>query len=414
MSKYENLSFKCIKGKKLDEISTRTLREIGFPVDAPAEPVCYSEKIWHSYMNKIYNTHYSVIGTVEKKYISNLIEFQDRERAVDAVLSELEELGVTSEELIEDLKKCRLYDFSPSEAEQMIDEFVYLIENLLPRKLSDIYYCFDIQPNPAYHIFFDFAVKKLGIETNDDPNSTRFGNFIGYQDIGVKEKLIAGVSLQDIYLQTCASKQLIKELVSQFNYDEIKRIGTKPEKLILERILFGLSPQYTYRKNFNICGKAFDFVLFFGEEPQLAIDYVNFYFDLGTNYFQSSGKEWGIPYLKIDFYEIEGYSALRVIKKALNDPSYAELHNKEREYDFLCEYAYDHGISDRETVENSKFCGCFSCGKIFCAEEIKEFSYNDIAICPFCEEKTVLSDYSGFDITPEFLDRVGEIADDLY
>ena len=38
MTEFQNLTYKCIKGKPLDDVVCRTLTEIGFPVDAPKQP----------------------------------------------------------------------------------------------------------------------------------------------------------------------------------------------------------------------------------------------------------------------------------------------------------------------------------------------------------------------------------------
>lgn len=71
----------------------------------------------------------------------------------------------------------------------------------------------------------------------------------------------------------------------------------------------------------------------------------------------------------------------------------------------LYEAAHDCSFKNKEQIEQSKICGCFSCCRIFPASEVTSYlpDAKPTAICPYCHIDSVIGDASGFPITPLFL-----------
>lgn len=69
--------------------------------------------------------------------------------------------------------------------------------------------------------------------------------------------------------------------------------------------------------------------------------------------------------------------------------------------------AHGHSVHNKEEIENSKFCGCFSCLRIFKPDQITQWGYvmppKDFAVCPYCEIDSIIGDASGYPVTDEFL-----------
>lgn len=60
-------------------------------------------------------------------------------------------------------------------------------------------------------------------------------------------------------------------------------------------------------------------------------------------------------------------------------------------------------------VTSSASCGCLSCARIFAPTTIVEWvEHCNTAVCPYCEEKTVIGSASGFPITDEFFAFVND------
>ena len=78
---------------------------------------------------------------------------------------------------------------------------------------------------------------------------------------------------------------------------------------------------------------------------------------------------------------------------------------KQDEKDRIYKQAHGCSIRNKEQLERSKKCGCFSCCEIFPPSEITDnFSDEEpTALCPYCHIDSVIGDASGFPITPKFL-----------
>lgn len=78
--------------------------------------------------------------------------------------------------------------------------------------------------------------------------------------------------------------------------------------------------------------------------------------------------------------------------------------------DLQLEQAHKASSRNREQIERSKQCGCFSCCRIFPASEVTDYVSREepTALCPYCYTDSVLGDASGYPITKEFLKEMNK------
>ena len=92
-----------------------------------------------------------------------------------------------------------------------------------------------------------------------------------------------------------------------------------------------------------------------------------------------------------------------------DDASHKKIHKTDGAYSdrILCQ-AHDCSIRNKEQLEQSKICGCFSCCRIFPPSEITDYIPDEppTAECPYCYVDSVIGDASGFPITKEFLRKM--------
>ncbi len=69
-------------------------------------------------------------------------------------------------------------------------------------------------------------------------------------------------------------------------------------------------------------------------------------------------------------------------------------------------FAHKACAQNREVLQKSKLCGCFSCLEIFEPSEIKDHLSDGTALCPHCKIDAVIGDASGFPVTKEFLAKM--------
>ena len=69
--------------------------------------------------------------------------------------------------------------------------------------------------------------------------------------------------------------------------------------------------------------------------------------------------------------------------------------------------AHDYSIKNREELSFSISCGCFCCGTLFMAYDIRDWVLEDdgqqTAICPYCGSNSVIGDRSVHPLTKDFL-----------
>lgn len=141
-----------------------------------------------------------------------------------------------------DYRNQSLDDVSEKKKEEIIAEFIFLIERLLPRKIQDLFYRIALEPRTAYWDAFDMAAKRMQLERYTDPRKNNYGQFVNHVQSGIMDMMEEGMSLQDIYDSTCVTKQMLIDTVdslfisSDYDTKNYERWSLIP----LERILFGI------------------------------------------------------------------------------------------------------------------------------------------------------------------------------
>ena len=401
---FENIQFNCIKGISIHNVKPRMLSDMGFPVDVPLQPE--SSIDYSNYLSKVFDSPFSKTDFVEKFYIKTLLETRCRKTAFEATLLKLNSTKITVDELIADLKSCCLFDLEASDFEMLIEEFIFIINKLLPRQLSDIYYSFDIKPNPAYALFFDLAVDQLNLTKCDDQSAPCYGQFIEHTVEGIKHRFNSGETLISIYEKSCATKTLIKDTISNIPHNTYDTI---------ELVLFSLSKQFYYTRTKDTAQYAADFVVYKDGEKILNIiflsedelDHIDDYKQYLSELYLDEN-----PLLVLDYYELYSEYLSSVIRKAIKEPQYIEQHSAERDQCFKYEKAIRCSGFNYKFAKTAKICGCYSCGELFAPQDITDWHlYEDeekggYAYCPRCGEDTVIMDSQGYDISKTFMENL--------
>lgn len=432
MREYPNLSLRCIKGQPINDVVCRTLAEIGFPADVPPQPQ-ETTSVYHHYWDKLSDTEYSVCGRVEMEYIELLLQTKSRENSFAIMLDRLSPYNITQHDLTLNLVIGCVFDITAGEAETLLDEFIYIINVLLPRQLSDIYYSFDIAPNPAYAVFYEIAVNRLGLERYTNISKNNYHQFISHVQDGVKERIMRGETLYSIYRNTCATKEIIKQAYSDIAHTQNNRTWREIDLGRIEVALFGLSKKYSYAPDCSLTGsnKSFDFVVYEEGIPVIAIDYWGVeYFNLEGNPY-INGKTYddvveqeldkdricydnNVTHLQIDLRELdEGMYVGSLIRDVLKNPSVAKLHRMERSEHFTFVRAVDDCKFNRTAFETATICGCFECCLLIDPKDIVEWDYEETAVCPICGNNSIITDSQGYKLTEEFLQRLNQYLDSI-
>lgn len=74
------------------------------------------------------------------------------------------------------------------------------------------------------------------------------------------------------------------------------------------------------------------------------------------------------------------------------------------------ENAHRHSFHNRVEIEKSLKCGCFSCGRLFDATEVEEYTNDgETALCPYCGVDSVIGDSSGIELNPRLLSELNQL-----
>lgn len=412
---FTNINLNCIKGIPIDSVQTRTLSEIGFPVEAQRQPDLSHSTAYNHFFQKLYESPYSIVHTVEKMYVRYLIALRDKNLAFNATLNELRQYGVTSDELIAGLYSGCVYSLSAGEADIFLEEFVFLIEKILPRQLSDIYYSFDIEPNPAHGVFFELAVEALEIPRYTDRTRNNYGQFISHTADGVKKRILDGEPFQSIYMGTCATKTIINDAFRGLSHEAIKASGQIVHQRCVEHAIFSLSRQYTYAISGCRFPRSSDYIIYENNTEVLAIlcfidenpEALNDFMDK----VQLNNKS--VPLLILDYAELENGHISTTIRNAVKNCGYAAIHNEKRKRYFKYGKALDDCCENWDAAETASLCGCFSCGRLFTPNQIVDWADEEDACCPYCNSTTVIMDSQGYEITDEYLQKLKLYVDEV-
>lgn len=438
--KYPHFKVRFVKGQRIDEVKTITLNDMGLPVDTLKykKDFFVDKQLLSSFYHKTDSTPF-YIREASEFYIDVLLRTGDKNEAFSRLFSKAKEFAVNKNELSAYLQSEEIYTLSAAEANEILEEFIFIIEKLLPRHIQDLYYFLGFDTRPSYWLFFRLAAKKVGIygHTNAEKNAS-----YNYVQKGIAKYILAGVSLKDIYKYTCATKTMIKDTVENMSFQDEQDY----EKCKIEKILFGIK-DCDYKRDISfddftaVTGNSFDvtynFAVYYKGEFLFLIEYigVDYVLQLSEDFetiqknYQSK-REYcrvlNIPLLRIDFGEFEEemeetHYISTEIRNAIKYPKTIEKHNFEREVEiiynriedaYLFDDYYDYDemgfYGTREDSAKATVCGCYSCGAFFTPDKIIKWVYKDCPTCPDCGRHTVIFDSQGFHITKEIMKKLSK------
>ena len=363
------LSLICQKSQE-DEIPERTLLEMGFPIDIPAVHDIPYDALFFDLCDKLLETPFVRIGSVGQLYLRLLMQHRDASDAFRLSYFTLAPYCVTLEEFRHELERCGIESMTPETADSLCEVFIYLIETLLPRQMGDLNVDFGLKPHPAYPIFFSLAAEKLGIEVCKDHNDSRCGQLLGSTTAGAVRQILAGRSLQSIYVNTCATKRHIHSAVSRLLY--YSEEGPEDAQLSLDLLkiedaLFGLSRRYRYERRHTVpsMNETFDFAVFEKNQLVLLVDYLGedsmmnddvHSYDVAMERTREKLEKCcctEIPLLQFDTWELyyEDFYPSIDVRRVLRDPAYAQKRFEFRKRQLEDEEEFWYEVSDEEEPE---------------------------------------------------------------
>lgn len=277
------INIKFVKDQRIDDVKPVTLKDMGFDYDAPifdAEKN-FSNNILEEFYEKVSNAKEFYGSNMEKRYIYNLLQYDTKEEAFLKLCSDVKYLGVTQYEMKLFLVSRSLFDIDKNLAKKLIEAFVYLIKNIIPRCIQDLFYFVGLDTNGAYWTFFDIAVEYLGLEKYSNHSNNNYGQIKNYPESRIREMILENKSLQEIYDTTCATKTLIKSVIKSMKVKEFNDgQGSKGERLV-ESILLDLSLIYKREVYFDdfkdvTCADfngRYDFVIYKYKKPTYVIEF---------------------------------------------------------------------------------------------------------------------------------------------
>lgn len=326
-----------------------------------------------------------------------------------------------------DYPEQTIAELSKEQYENLVEEFIFLIDELLPRDIQDLFYKATLDPRQAYWKLFEEAARRMHLPYYlNCHRDEAHGNYPNISD-GIRQFLYEGRTLADIYLNTCITKEMvIDELDYIYTVEQFSDECRDSKLFPVEVALFELS-KYNYKKNVTLpgCDSIADLVFYDKDQkPELVTveaeeepDYDDFWDNVllsdedilkNTDYMDQKEEEEnallkaqyekrveeikqieeccaerGISFLKLNRYQAFGlYESgdLRdIIRNSIGNPEYAKEFNQ-------------HGIEGEDIMEpGSVEEKTFSEGYLFEGKLRKIKLYSDAICygpCPMPDDET--------------------------
>ncbi len=241
----------------------------------------------------------------------------------------------------------------------------------------------------------------------------------------ITRMILSGETLDSIYRKLNVTKKLIGEVFRSIEYSQLMDCGWDYLRIVIEKSLFSLHKKYSYQRNCAVSDfdLAFDYVLFENGIPVLCIDILGYQYMLNDDQPIIDQKEYNqrhsflkqkdrfcskhqIPFLELPFCEIIDYPFLAdTFRSAIKSIEYAQEHNRESSEEYLdINNIGIISVENHSQIIAAKMCGCYHCGAIFNVRELDKpilYCDDESAICPYCDNDSLVSDFQGVDITPE-------------
>lgn len=239
----------------------------------------------------------------------------------------------------------------------------------------------------------------------------------------IKELILSGHTLNDIYNSQTVTKSLINEVLKSIDRKTLFLHGWNFPRIALENALFSLHRKYQYHKDITLNEESiyFDYVVSEENIPKLAIICLGQeYIINNADYIYNEGlirkteicKSANLPLLIFPVLEIIDNPFLSTdIREAIRDNSSAEKHNKLSKEEYCnVDSLYVCSSDNYQEVRASSVCGCYNCGSIIKdTSQIKDMSVDEGMACPFCKSFSLITESQGFIIDKEFIKTITEM-----
>ena len=231
--------------------------------------------------------------------------------------------------------------------ENLVEEFIFLIDELLPRDIQDLFYKATLDPRRAYWKLFEEAARRMQLPYYLNCHRDKAKGYYPNIFAGIKNFVDEGRSLADIYLNTCLTKAMIFDVIDDPSFIE---------------------------------ESAEDYSEDSGIDPLLAIEAALFKMSR-YNYVLHESLPVGEGTADLVLYSRENNPELIVMEKP-EEPSYEELWdddvNLQEDYNDYLKERYKEKLQNLEKVE--EYCGKnqISCLKISSREAIWEYEFGSL------------------------------------
>ncbi len=203
-------------------------------------------------------------------------------------------------------KEAKFGDLDKETSNNLIEEFIFLIEETLPRSIQDLFYKIGLDPCDVYWKAYEQAVKKMQLEVVEDHCDRRYGQFVDYVESQVVARIDGGMLLHDIYETTCTTKTLIMNVADTY-YQYIEMTDANPERWILmpvEMAAFKRNYKYKLQESIPDDNEIYNVVIYDKNNAVLAVKYV------GIDYYIEGDEDAlvfesnHVPVLTVDYDEV--------------------------------------------------------------------------------------------------------------
>ena len=101
-----------------------------------------------------------------------------------------------------DYRDQPLSEITNDKQKAIVNEFVFLIERVLPRNIQDLFYRIALDPRPAYWKFFDMAANLMQLERYTDHNKSNYGQFVDHVQKGIEDMIVSNRRLSRAYFSS--------------------------------------------------------------------------------------------------------------------------------------------------------------------------------------------------------------------
>ena len=154
-----------------------------------------------------------------------------------------------------DYAEQTIADLSKEQYENLVEEFIFLIDELLPRDIQDLFYKATLDPRRAYWKLFEEAARRMQLPYylnchRDEAKGTVYPNI----SAGIEAFLYEGRTLADIYLNTCVTREMIFDTID-YSYLLDDYLDDPRISLLfpVEMALFRAS-MYNYKRHVEVPG----------------------------------------------------------------------------------------------------------------------------------------------------------------